>query len=140
MKIVFINTISHIRKSSPCLWILLFVTTGCAHNSQVTWKIDNREQLKITLQEHIPPGTPIDTAKRYMEKEGFSCTYSKNSSFTERKWWGDKEPAVEVLECLYCDRTQYAGSIFMVRKTAVALVMENGVVKDILTSSYVDGP
>ena len=118
----------------------VIVIAGCAHNSQITWKIDNRDELKTTLQERIPRGTPVVKAQEIMEKEGFSCTPTKNGVFVERKRWQDKEPLHEGIDFLHCYRRQNAGNLFMVRKTDVALVLDQGAVKDILVSSYVDGP
>jgi hypothetical protein len=120
-------------------FVVIFIA-GCAHNSQITWKIDNRDELKTVLQERIPRGTPVAAAQQLMEKEGFTCTPTKNGVFVERQRWQDKEPLHEGIDFLYCYRRQNAGNFMMVRKTDVAVVLDQGVVKDVLVSCYVDGP
>ena len=121
-------------------WIGVLLFTGCAHNSQITWKIDDHDQLKTVLREHIPPGTPVALAQRFMEKEGFTCARVSKGVFVEREQWHEEGPLHENIDYLDCNRSWTAGSIFMVRKTEVGLVLDHGVVKDVLVSSFVDGP
>jgi hypothetical protein len=118
----------------------MFFAVGCAHNAQITWKIEDRDKLKTVLQQRIHRGTSIESARQFMEKEGFTCTLEKNSVFVERRTWYDKEPLREGIDFLDCRRSQNADSFMMERKTGVALVIDRGVVKDILVSCYVDGP
>jgi hypothetical protein len=119
--------------------VLLTPASGCAHRHQATWKHEQIEQMRGTLAEQVPPGTPIATAQAFMEKEGFTCTAEVNGTFVEHERWADKGKAHEGISYLRCYRVNVAG-LMMSRIWTVALVNDGECVTDILISMYVDGP
>jgi len=132
-----------------CISFLPFVlvAVGCGHSSQFTWKIDDPVVMKSVLAEHVPHGTPVADARRFMESEGFDCRECSNGSFIERTWFGDREPRYDGIDFTDCDRVQnlgiYKGSfggLLMSRNWRVALVNDGNAVTDILVSHYIDGP
>ena len=95
--------------------------------------------MKATLREHIPIGSPVSEARRYMVSEGFECRDVVNGKFIERTWFGDDEPAYEGLDYILGIRRQSAG-VLMGRIWDVAVVHDGRVVTDVLVSHFLDGP
>lgn len=129
------------------LMAIVVVCVGCLHSSQVTWRIDDPVVMKAALVEHVPIGTPVSAARRFMESEGFICEPRSNSSFIERRSWSDREPKHEGIDFLGCHRRESLGvnkyglgGLLMSRKWNVALVNDGSIVTDILVSHYIDGP
>lgn len=115
------------------------VSPGCLHLTQATWNIDTPATMKTALLQHVPPGTPVQKAKQFMEHEGFACALQKNDTFYERVAFCESGPEHEHIDFLECRRTQ--NESFMVsRNWSIALVLQNDLVTDILVGNWVDGP
>ena len=80
-----------------------------------------------TVQGQVPPGTPVDEALRFMEREGFKCSRTVNGSFGERNG----------LDYLYCDRSE--GGIVQ-RRWQAAIVHRDGKVAEVLARTGLVGP
>jgi hypothetical protein len=91
--------------------------------------------MKQTLKREIPVGTPEAEARRFMERQGFSCTLEKQQSFSEQgKTFND-------LDFLYCTRSDTSTTLSLVsREWKIAVVVQNHLVSDILVSSGLLGP
>jgi hypothetical protein len=61
----------------------------------VTSKVDNVTTMQKLIVNVIPPGTPINQARAFMEREGFKCSIQRDSA------WGSRKH----LDYLYCDRS-----------------------------------
>lgn len=118
----------------------LRLVTGCSHRHQQTWKHTTIEQMHATLAEQIPPQTPLEEARAYMEKEGFKCSPRTNELFVEQDHWAAPGVRHSGLNYVHCHRGQGEGHFLMSRIWNIALVHDGHVVTDVLISMYVDGP
>ena len=118
----------------------LLFSAGCWHSSQVTWKIEDRDAMKQALLQHVPLGTLLSDAEKFMRAEGFTCTVERNGTFYERLAWFDAGAKHEGIDFLSCWRTQNAGALFMSSNWSVALVLKDNVVTDVLVGHCLDGP
>jgi hypothetical protein len=121
--------------------LLLLPCCGCDtmfHSSQATWRIDSPDSMIAVIPQHVPVGTSVQEAMKFMEHEGFACTLRRNGTFCEQRGHdpGEKHEGIDFLEC---HRVQNAGFL-MSRVWEVALVLKNDRVTDILVSHWFDGP
>jgi hypothetical protein len=86
--------------------------------------------MTTAIQAHLPPGTPIADAQRFMEREGFRCTPTANGEWGERKG----------LDYLHCDRTDGTGSMWVTRRWQIAVVHADGKVTEVLANTGLTGP
>jgi hypothetical protein len=76
-----------------------------------------------------------------MEDEGFECEVLRNSRFRERRSWMGTGTIHDNLDYVNCRRTNNAGSLFMARIWAIAVVLDGDVSNgEVIVSHYVDGP
>ena len=114
--------------------------SGCAHSRQVTWKLTAPNEMKDVVAKHVPPGTSIVDAQRFMESEGFSCLVERGKGFSERRAWYDAGEKHTNIDFLRCSRSQSDGHILMSRNWSVALVLNGDAVTHVLVGHYIDGP
>jgi hypothetical protein len=112
--------------------------SGGLHSNQVTWKTESAVPMKATLLQHIPLGTGLQEARKFMEGEGFACTLRRNDTFIERRA-NDPGPKHEGIDFLACERVQNE-TFLRSRVWRVALVLKNGLVTDVIVDDYFDGP
>ena len=96
--------------------------------------------MERVVLEHVPPGTNINAAQKFMEAEGFSCRRKQNESFSEMPVHviGEHAEIHSGIDFLQCDRQQSAG--FLMEKIwSVALVLEGETVRDVLVSHCYGG-
>jgi hypothetical protein len=117
------------------LAIALPMILGCLHPGPplLTTRIAGVDEMKQTLKREIPVGTPAADGRRFMEREGFSCSIIKHGSFSEQG------TEVRGIDFLYCCR-QDPSSAWVSCKWQIALVLRDDVVSDILVSSGLVGP
>lgn len=99
--------------------------------------------MRRVVLEHVPLGTNVNAAQKFMEAEGFSCERLKMEAFPTGGVIGDEPEdlpespsGVDFLECV---REQSAGFL-MGRIWSVRLLLEDETVSDIRVSVYIDGP
>ena len=105
---------------------------GCARDTQVvrvTAGIEQPALMQSTLVKNIPKGTPLADAKRFMEREGFECSITRNGSFSGR----------DGIDYIYCDRHDRV-DIWVSRRWQIALVLEDDTVADVSVSHGLIGP
>ena len=127
------------HRATLLLAFSLITTAGCAHTNQLTWKVESSDEMRQLLSAQLPHGTNVDEAKRFMEREGFSCKIERNGTFVEKTWFGAQEPRHENIDFLDCRRTQSYG-LLVARFWGVALVLDGDEVEDVLVSRFIDGP
>ena len=127
-------------RGSICLGMAasICLLSGCLHFRQSTWKLTSREEMRKAVLEHVPLGTNVNAAQKFMEAEGFSCRLERNGSFQEKTWWGDHPEPHSGIDFLRCKRHQSAGFL-MTTFWSVALVLEGETVSDVLVSHCYDG-
>ena len=137
------------RKSFSSLWrgliVVSFLSTsvfGCVtHRSRLTHNLEQPEKMKMVVVSMIPQGTPMSDVISKMEDEGFECEVLRNSGFRERRSWMGTGTVHHNLDYVNCKRTNRAGSLFMARIWAVAVVLDGDVSNgEVIVSHYVDGP
>src|SRR5580698_6127664 len=102
-------------------WMLILVSTsGCASSATITRGIDTRgidesNRMQEVILTHVPVGTPIDDAQRFMERESFTCTRMNSS---DQKLFRDNEGRT----CLDCDRSD---GTFIYRRWRVLIVYQD---------------
>ena len=125
--------------------VVAFLSTfvfGCVtHRSRLTHNLEQPEKMKMVVVSMIPQGTPTSDVISKMEDEGFECEVLRNSGFRERRSWMGTGTVHDNLDYVNCKRTNSAGSLFMVRIWAIAVVLDGDVSNgEVLMSHYVDGP
>ena len=80
----------------PILLCVLFAT-GCKDNDS-TAEIGSPKEMGEKLNASLPKGTPLQTAKEYMMKQGFSCEPKQDA-----KW--KNKTHVNYLHCMREDGT-----------------------------------
>jgi hypothetical protein len=90
------------RNELICL-VLFLPAVGCSApgpaptaKSSMTRGIEEVDRMKEVIAAELPPGTPIDEAQRFMEREGFECSYLSDDPSESRD--GRRT-------FLYCDRS-----------------------------------
>jgi len=83
--------------------------------------------VKVIL-DAAPVGSSVETARRFMEREGFHCTEKTNSSFSEDRTG---------IDYLYCGRSE---GLIVQRKWMVAIVHRKGKVVEVLANTGLIGP
>jgi hypothetical protein len=106
----------------------LMVAAGCTTARSATQGIDDPARMICVVSGHIPPGTPVEEAKRFMEQEGFGIDELDDFKFGKRKG----------LNCLLCGR--WAGGFIGYSTWEVALVVEDGKVVEVLAEKWHTGP
>jgi hypothetical protein len=117
----------------------VLLITGC-HYHQVTWRQTTRDEMLAALTEHIPPGSSLEAAQKFLEREGFECQRVENDDFIEREYWTDIIARHEGVTYLHATRSQSDGHLLMSRTWDVAVVEDGDVVGEVLVSKTVDGP
>jgi hypothetical protein len=106
----------------------LIVTAGCTTARSATQGIDDPDRMICVVSAHVPPGTPVEEGRKFMEQEGFGINEMQNFKFGERKG----------LNCLLCGR--WAGDFIGYSTWEVALVVEDGKVVEVLAEKWRTGP
>ena len=65
--------------SKPILLVLLTVLSLACADRSITAGVDSEAQWSRRLAATIPIGTPQDSAKRIMERNGFTCMFGADS-------------------------------------------------------------
>lgn len=91
------------------------------------------QKMKSAILAHVPIGTTIDDARKFMEKERFRCSEYTNAIFTMH---GGTRKGIDFT---YCERIDNAGFL-EVRIWGVALVVVDEKVTEILVRESVFGP
>ena len=99
---------------------------GCGTKS-ATRDITEPPRMVDSILGHVPIGTPIDDAQRFMEAEGFSCSRQMNST------WGDRRG----VDYLYCNREE--GNSFVMRRWQIAILHRDGKVTEVLANTGLNG-
>ncbi len=107
--------------------LIVVAAPGCAGTRSATRGIDEPERMAEAVISGVPIGTPVDEARRFMEREGFQCRRKANAEFLDRGG----------LDYLYCNR--YEGGIVK-RRWQVAVVHREGKVVEVLASTGLVGP
>jgi hypothetical protein len=77
---------------------------------------------------HVPVGTPIEDASRFMEREGFECSRSTDAEVPDRK-----------RDYLYCNRWESIGFLVS-RRWHVSIAYRDGKVTEVTASTGLVGP
>jgi hypothetical protein len=104
-----------------------FFVAGCATSSGLTRGIKEPSDMQRIVRTAVPPGSDLQDAQRFMEKEGFHCSRQTNTSFGGRIG----------IDYLWCDRSD--GGVVK-RRWQVAIVHQNGKVSEILATTGLVGP
>ncbi len=113
----------------PLLFLGYTAACGCGPRRAA----DTPAAMKAALQQLIPSGTPLDQARRTMEKAGYKVTDETSASFSE-------EGVVHRgINYLYCDCTERA-HLIIERRWQIALIYTGDSVSDILVSMGLTGP
>jgi hypothetical protein len=104
--------------------------------------ISGDEAMKQALLSHLPPGTPLLEARKFMVKEGFNCELESEPHEPTR---GNGPPPAspdkpERVEWLYCHRSDGTGSVWVSKEWRVAIMGRDGAVATISMSSDLLGP
>ena len=89
--------------------------------------------MKAAVQKLIPPGTPLDEARRAMEAAGYTVTTMADTAFSE------DGVVHRGIDYLYCDCTEHR-DVLLERRWQVALVHASGGVSDVFVSMGLTGP
>jgi hypothetical protein len=116
------------RVALTALALALAAVAGCAGTRAVTRGIEESPRMVEVVLGHVPVGTPVEDAQRFMEREGFACSRSTSAAFLDRKG----------LNYVYCDRSE--GSGWVQRRWQVAIVHRDGRVVEVLASTGLVGP
>ncbi|MGE3808716.1 MAG: hypothetical protein AB7K24_28965 [Gemmataceae bacterium] len=81
--------------------------------------------MKTVILDHVPLGTNVSRARRFMEKEGFQCEERKNADFTEGYI---NHSGVDFL---LCKRTDQAGADGVDVNWEIAIALTDGSVGDV---------
>ena len=110
---------------------------GCQHSqrSGQTTEIRDNQEMQEKLVALIPPGTPIEQAKRLMENEGFVCTCEKNETFISHD--GSR---FANRTFLLCDRYDRQPRSLVSRRWQIALMEQDERVAGVAVSSGLSGP
>ena len=122
------------RRKAGCvaLVIVLAVAAFSAWTRGPTTGLKDAPAMTQAVLAHVPIGTDVEHATKFMEHEGFECSVFTNQGFTG-VLGGDREG----LDFVYCERTDNAGFL-EVRIWGVALVFADGKVTEVLarTGTY----
>jgi hypothetical protein len=115
---------------------------GCVtHRNRLTHNLEQPDKMKMVIVSMIPRGTPTSDVISRTEDEGFECEVLRNSRFQERRSWMGTGTIHDNLDYVNCRRTNNAGSLFMARIWAIAVVLDGDVSNgEVIVSHYVDGP
>lgn len=94
--------------------------------------LNDVQKMKSAILAHVPIGTTIDDARKFMEKERFRCSEFTNAIFTMN---GGTRKGIDFT---YCERKDNAG-LLEVRIWDVALVVVDEKVTEILVDESVFG-
>jgi hypothetical protein len=86
--------------------------------------VNEADMIRI-LSTRLPAGTRLETARAFIEGEGFKCSLKTNGRFGDR----------EGIDYLYCDRSEASGMFLVSRRWQVAIIIrdENVVEVDVST-------
>lgn len=112
--------------------VIAALITGFILDSEMKINLsENPEEVKRSILKVIPPGSDINRAKIIMEKNGFKCSFVKDSSFA------DKNSIYQHIDFLYCDIEK---GFIVGRRWQVAVVVKNSLVSEIFVSTGLTGP
>ena len=116
------------RRKAGCvaLVIVLAVAAFVAWNRGPTTGLKDPLAMTQAVLAHVPIGTDVEHATKFMEHEGFACSVFTNHSFT-----GDLGGHREGIDFVYCERTDNEGFL-EIRVSSVALVFADGKVTEVL--------
>jgi hypothetical protein len=107
-----------------CIAVALILAISYLTGPRYTDDIEDPNRMTAIIHEHLPPGTPIDDAQKFMESEGFKCSRSNNGRFLDR----------EGIDYLYCDRHDGGNCDFVTRRWQIAIVHQNEKVVEIIAA------
>lgn len=87
-------------------------------------------EVKQVLKRRFDANTSLDEARTFMEREGFQCEFTRNASFSEN---GTDHTGIDYL---FCTRP-LTFSQWDDQPWQIALVVDNGMVVDVLVSSAI---
>jgi len=93
-----------------------------------TASLSDNTAMKQAILAHVPIGTEVEHATKFMEHEGFECSIFTNSMFTST------DTTREGLDFIFCQRKNNVG-LLEVRLWGVALVFADGKVTEVLVRS-----
>jgi len=96
--------------------------------TSVTRNLTNAEQMVAAVLQAVPKGSPRESAKSFMEKEGFICSIETNQNIGELKG----------VDYLYCDRSERSGCV--ARRWQVLIIYRDNKVVDVQASTGLVGP
>jgi len=115
--------------ADPRMRIEIEVTARIGSGTQsVTSGIEEPPRMVAVVLGHVPAGTAVDDAQRFMEREGFSCSRKTNAAFLDR----------EGLDHVLCYRSDDSG--WVQRRWQVAVVHRDGKVTEVMASTGLVGP
>lgn len=124
--------------------LVLVLCASCQQVPRLTEGMEHPAVVKQAMEYYVPPGTPLDEAKPFMEAEGFSCSLQKNTNIKASDYQSGfegedtKGTDYEGVDCLHCRRDRYAGG-FITNTTLVTLVLKNDRVIDVITKLWFTG-
>jgi hypothetical protein len=111
--------------------VLGALVPGCAGPRFYTRDIGDAPRMAEAVIAHVPVGTPIEEAQRFMEREGFSCSRRGNAAWAGRTG----------LDYLYCNRVHPTSGFNMIEtRWQVAIVHHDGKVTEVLVERWLTGP
>jgi hypothetical protein len=103
-------------------------TAGCARG--LPDRVEDAAAMEAAVLRIAPPGTPIDEARRRVERAGFACEPTRVGPFAG-------EP--DSLRYAYCDGSS-RGDPFVSRRFQLALVDSAGLLSRVRATSHRVGP
>lgn len=83
--------------ASLTLLVLVAGLAGCVGHGGHTRGIEDPAEMKRVVLRATPVGSSLESARRFMEQEGFTCSMQKGDSFV------DHEGLREGIDYLWCD-------------------------------------
>src|SRR5262245_40488979 len=106
---------------------MLAAAAGCTGPRSETRGIEEPARMVEAILMHVPIGTPVDDAQRFMEGEGLKCSRTTNGRFGDR----------DGLDYVYCDRSE--GGLVQ-RRWRMAIGYRDGKVTEVLADTGLVGP
>ncbi len=101
---------------------------GCVGPPSVTRQIDDPPRMVEVILAHVPAGTPIGDAQRFMEREGFKCSRETNALVPGRE-----------TDYLFCDRYDSVGW-WVAQRWHVSIAHRDGKVAEVEASTGLIAP
>jgi hypothetical protein len=98
--------------------------------------------MNEALLSHLPPGTPLSEARKFMVQEGFDCVLENEPRNPTGANGAAAAPPdkLEGASRLYCHRSDGTGSVWVSHEWRVAITGRDGAIADISVLSDLLGP